>query len=349
MGASVLVYGATGFTARLVMENLLLRGIDFIAAGRDRAGVEAAARQLAVSTRVFRLDDAGSLARQLSGITLVLNAAGPFRETTAPLVRACLQAGAHYLDVSGEVLPLALLARLDAAARARGIMLLPSVGFDVVPSDCLAVHLARRLPGAEELTVSIQGLDLLSRGSARTFADHAGIPTFVRRSGELEPVRYRIKTRWTDFGDGYRPTVRTSWGDLVTAYRSTGIPNIEVYFEATTPRLLGIAGNQMLGDLLGAPAARAWLRRMADVVPPGPPHTERVRHGARLLGEVRRGMRRARALMLTGEAYDFTGEAAATVVGRVLAGGAIPGFQTPATCFGPDLALSMGARLEDIP
>jgi short subunit dehydrogenase-like uncharacterized protein len=347
--ARVMVYGASGFTARLILENLEQRGIAFIVAGRNEQRIRAVAEAFRSKMRVFDLDDAATVERGLRGIDVLLNAAGPFGATTAPLIRACLHEGTHYLDVSGEVRPLELLARLDEAGRARGVMLLPSIGFDVVPSDCLAVHLAKRLPGAQELTLSISGSDLLSRGSALTFADHAGVPVFTRKEGALEPVRFRAPLRWTDFGDGYRLTLATSWGDLVTAFRSTGIPNIEVHFEATMPRLMGVAGNQYFGWMFQSPFARTLFREMAERVPDGPTRETRERHGARIHGEARRGAERVRSLMVTSEAYTFTAISAGAVVERVLAGDLRPGFQTPAALFGADFALSLGATRQDLP
>ena len=171
---------------------------------------------------------------------------------------------------------------------------------------------------------------------------------YVRKNGELEALRYRVQVRWSDFGDGYRPTLATSWGDLVTAFRSTGIPNIEVYFEATAPRVLGIAGNQYFGELFRSQAAHSWFRSFAEVVPKGPSEPERRAHGARLLGQVRKGKHRLSSLMVTSEAYGFTAGAAVSVLERVLGGDAVPGFQTPSTLFGPDFALSLGAKREDL-
>jgi short subunit dehydrogenase-like uncharacterized protein len=154
--------------------------------------------------------------------------------------------------------------------------------------------------------------------------------------------------RWSDFGDGYRPTIAASWGDLVTAYRSTGIPNITVHFEATVPRLLGIGGNQYLGWMLRPTGARAWLRELAELVPEGPTPQQRAARGARILGEARRGSQQVRSLVLTSEAYSFTGVSAAAVIERVLGGTVVPGFQTPASLLGADFALSVGATLQDL-
>ncbi|MBM4361357.1 MAG: saccharopine dehydrogenase NADP-binding domain-containing protein, partial [Deltaproteobacteria bacterium] len=262
--AAVLVYGASGYTGRLTVEALLASGVEVVVAGRDAAKLEPLARSWGVPHRVFALDDPAAVRRGLAGSRLLLSAAGPFEATTPALVRSCLESRVHYLDLGGEVRPLKLLADLDGAARARGILLLPSVGFDVVPSDCLAAHVARALPDAEELVLGVQGSDLLSRGSALTFADHAGRPLHVVRDGELEPLRFRTPLTYLDFGRGHRLCVATSWGDLVTAPRTTGIRNVTVFFEATAIRLGGIAANQQLGPLLASPLARRWYRSVAE-------------------------------------------------------------------------------------
>lgn len=343
-----MVYGASGYTARLVMERLRMRGVEFTVAGRDATRIAQVARHWGVPATVFGLDDVRAVEAALRGTDILLNAAGPFGRTTAPLVRGCLGVGAHYLDVSGEVSSLSLLEKLDGAARALNVMLLPAVGFDVVASDCLAVYLARRLPGARELTLSIRGANLISRGSARTFADYAGVPVRVRKEGVLEPISYRMQCRWVDFGDGYRPSVAVSWGDLVTAFHSTRIPNIEVYFEATPPRALGVAASQLGGWMFRSERTRAWFRSAADRVAEGPTVSERAQDRARIVGEVRRGRRRARAVLATSEVYSFTGEAAARVVEQVQGGAVRPGFQTPGALLGPDFALQVGASRQDI-
>jgi short subunit dehydrogenase-like uncharacterized protein len=342
-----MIYGASGFTGRLILDSLRDLGIPFIAAGRNAEKLASIGAEYDAPIRVFDLGDPARVEAALSGAAVLLNAAGPFGVTTAPLLRACLGAGVHYLDVSGEVSPLDLASRLDDAARARKIMVLPAAGFDVVPSDCLAVHLARRLPGADELTLSIEGSNLMSRGSALTFAAHAGVPVLSRREGRLEPMRYRTQMRWTDFGDGPRPTIATSWGDLVTASRSTGIPNIEVYFEATPPRLWTVGGNQYFGWMMRS-WARRWFQSLAEMMPEGPPPDVRSAHSARIVGEARRGQARVRAIVETKEAYSFTGIAAAAVVERVLGGEVRCGFQTPGTLFGPDFVLELGAVRRDL-
>src|SRR5580765_143373 len=143
---ALLLYGANGYTGELVARRAAAAGVPVVLAGRNAPAVAALAAELGQDHRAFALDDAAALDRALAGITVVLNCAGPFSRTAAPLVAACLRARAHYLDITGEIAVLEALATRDAEARARGIALLPGAGFDVVPTDCLAAHVARRLP-----------------------------------------------------------------------------------------------------------------------------------------------------------------------------------------------------------
>ncbi|HEV7923072.1 MAG TPA: saccharopine dehydrogenase NADP-binding domain-containing protein, partial [Thermoanaerobaculia bacterium] len=141
-----MIYGANGYTGELIAREAARRGERPILAGRDRTAVEALAKELGLQWRAFPLD-----APDLRDIQLVLHCAGPFMYTSAPMVRACLDAGAHYLDITGEIVVFEAVMRKDGEAKQRGVTLLPGVGFDVVPTDCLAAQLAQRLPDADEL------------------------------------------------------------------------------------------------------------------------------------------------------------------------------------------------------
>lgn len=334
----VLVYGANGYTARLLIPRLRELGVDVIAAGRNRAAVSLVGTELGLEPRVFDLSDPERVDDAFGDVDIVLNAAGPFSQTAPPLIDACLRQRADYLDLSGELPALTYAARCDPFARHLGVMLLPAVGFDVVPSDCLAVHLLERLPTARRLTLSISPSNLLSRGSAMTLVESAGTWVQVRRAGALEPMRLRTQMRWVDFGGGERPTIAVSWGDLVTAFHSTRIPNIEVYFEATAFRLFTVAANQFWGWTLGG-ASRAWLEAAARTIPPGPTDAERANERSVIVGEVSDGSRTARARLVTPEAYTFSAEIAAQVTVEVLAGTRRAGFVTPGSLLGPDFVL----------
>ena len=345
----LLVYGAYGYTARLFLPRLKQLGVDFVVAGRDAARTETIGAELGVPSRVFALDDPQRVDQGLEGIGVVLNAAGPFMYTTGPMLDGCLRKGVHYLDLSGEVEPLSRAAEAGELARHLGLMVLPAIGFDVVPSDCLAVHVASRLKGATRLTLHIAASNLMSHGSGVTLAENIGIPVHTRRNGRLEQMRLRTQMRWVDFGSGQRPTVAVSWGDIVTAYHSTGIQNIEVYFEATSFRLAAVAINQYWGWLLRSAAANAWFRAYAGQLPAGPTEEERARERSTIVVEAESATRVVRSRIETPEAYQFTAATVTRIVRDVMAGHRRPGFQTPAKLFGPDFVLEFeGVTREDL-
>lgn len=150
------------------------------------------------------------------------------------MVESCLRTRTHYLDITGEIAVFEALAAQDGEAKAAGIMLLPGAGFDVVPSDCLAAHLKARLPSATRLILGLRGLGRTSRGTATTVVENIHRGGLVRHNGVLTPVPAAWKTRQIDLGRGLVTAVLVPWGDVSTAYYSTGIPNIEVYMALPT-------------------------------------------------------------------------------------------------------------------
>src|SRR5262249_12668558 len=233
MSDPLLIYGATGYTGRLIASEARAAGLRPVLAGRSESKLAALADSLGLTYRVARLSDAAALDRILDGMKVVLHAAGPFSETFRPMVDACLRTGTHYLDITGEVAVIEALAQRHAEARRRSIMIMPGVGFDVVPSDCLAAHVSARLPAARRLRFGLRGLQFVTRASTKTLMEHAAIGVNVRRDGVVTPVVPGVLQRSFDFGEGARQSFAVSWGDVSSAYYTTGIPNIEVYFAST--------------------------------------------------------------------------------------------------------------------
>lgn len=342
MTDTFLLYGATGYTGALTARAAVEQGLRPIIAGRDPAKVAALAGTLNLPRRAFGLDDRDALHAALREVPVVLHCAGPYSRTYKPMADACLATGTHYLDITGELMEHEALAARDAEARAAGVMLLPSVGFDVVPSDCLAMHLAQRLPGAKRLTLAFQSFGGASRGTLISTMDAADRPGMVRRDGVLVPVPAAWKTRQVDFGAGRVTAVTLPWGDLATAYRSTGIPNIETYIALPAGARLAMKTMRHVGWLLGSRPGKAALMRLARFLPAGPTEAQRRTGYSLLWGEVTDDTGgRAEARMRTPHAYTFTAQAALAVVRRVLAGDVRPGYQTPAGAYGPDLALEI--------
>ena len=223
MTGTVLIYGASGYTGKLIAKVAAGQGAHPILGGRDLEKVQAIAKPLWLAFRAFDLRDPGRIDAGIKDVSVVLCVAGPFSTTSKPMADACLRNRVHYLDITGEIDVFEALAARDAEAKAQGVTLLPGVGFDVVPSDCLAAHLKRQLPGATHLKLYLSLGANMSRGTAKTMIEAIAAGTRLRRDRRLI-TRTQAEEGSCDFGKGERPTVQVSWGDVSTAYHSTGIP-----------------------------------------------------------------------------------------------------------------------------
>jgi short subunit dehydrogenase-like uncharacterized protein len=350
--AAVLIYGANGYTGRLIARSAGRYGLRPILAGRRASAIAPLARELDLEHRVFDLRRRRDVVAGMSGAGVVLNCAGPFIHTFDMLAGACIDSGRHYLDITGEIDVLEALAARSGEAAAAGVMLLPGVGFDVVPSDCLAAYVARRLPGAATLLLGFSASGTgVSRGTARTMVEHMHQGGRVRRGGEIVEVPVAWKTRDIDFGNGPRRAVTFPWGDVSTAWHSTGIADVEVYRRASLPLLRALR----LGDrhrwLLRSRVVRAAARGVIRLKPHGP--GERARQSGSSVVWCRaedESGQAAEARLHGPEPYRLTVEAALCIVRRVVERPAPPGFQTPSSAYGPDLVLEIpGVRRVDVP
>jgi short subunit dehydrogenase-like uncharacterized protein len=345
----LLVYGATGYSGGLVVEEACRLGLAPIVAGRDRMRVAAVAERLRLEHRVASLTDGDGLEAMLRQVGVVVHAAGPFSRTAAPMVEACLRRGVHYLDLTGEARVVEAVAQRHAEARRRGVMLMPAVGFEALPSDCLAAHVSRRLPAARSLAVATTVPSFITRGSAETLLalDDGGV---ARRGGVLMNLPVGTLERTFDFGRGPQQALSCGLVDVVTAWYTTGVPDITGYLEAVPRLRAAVTATRLGGWLLRAPPVQAWLRAWAALLPDGPSASERDAHRMAIVaeGETASG-HRVVARMQTPGAYTVTGATAAAVAGRVLAGDVEPGFQTPGRIWGPDLVFSIpGVEREDV-
>jgi short subunit dehydrogenase-like uncharacterized protein len=317
MSGRLLIYGATGYTGRLVTERAVQIGLDVTVAGRDVGKIRELADPLEVASLVFDVTDTDAVRNALSDVDCVLNVAGPFRDTAHHLMDAAIEAGVHYLDTTAEFDTFALAESKDAVASRAGVMIMSGTGWDVVPSDSLALHTARRVPDAEKLTIALRVTGGFSRGSLASSSGIEQLGTLVRRSGELA----RLETaapRSFDFGNGPEDCVPVPMGDLITASRSTGIGNIEVF----------------LGTDAGFPDI--------DPAAAGPTAQERAQGRYLAIAEVTgRGGQVARSLIDTPTGYTFTQLSSVEIARRVLDGQFTAGFQSPASAYGPDLATSI--------
>lgn len=338
--SDLLIYGATGYTGQLILEEALSKGLRPVLSGRNAAAVQALASAHQLEARPAALDDAAGLDRALQGIRVVLHCAGPFGRMSPPMLAACVRTGAHYLDITGEIAVFERVAAQTARLAAAGITAIPGVGFDVVPSDCLAAHLKHRLPTATELTLAFTGGTGLSRGTATTMVENIAGGGAVRRGGKIQAVPPAWRTREVDFGDRVRHCVSIPWGDVSTAYYSTNIPDITVY-TAVAPRAARMMRwSRPILPLLATGPAQRYLKGRINARTPGPSVERRAGAQSRLWGEVRDAAGTvARARLIAPDGYTLTAMTAVGAAQRVLAGGVPVGFQTPSSAFGRDFIL----------
>jgi hypothetical protein len=184
-GHKIVVFGASGHTGRFIVSELARRGLMTILAGRDPDKLRALHKTYpAFETRVASIDDPASLDHALLGASLVINSAGPFVDTAAPVIEAALRARIHYLDVTAEqTVALATFEKFSDAARKAGVLIMPSVAFYGAMGDLLATAAMRNWSTADEIQIAValdgwkptQGTRLTSQrnpGRRLVFSNH---------------------------------------------------------------------------------------------------------------------------------------------------------------------------------
>jgi short subunit dehydrogenase-like uncharacterized protein len=344
--AELLLYGSYGYTGELIAEAAVERGLAPVLAGRREEPLAEQAAELDCDYLVFDLDDTDAVTEALDDVTVVLNCAGPFKRTYEPLVEACLDTGTHYLDITGEIDVFRGCADYDAAAADADVMVMPGVGFDVVPTDCLAAHLADRLPEASDLRLGFDPKGLPSGGTLRTAIEDFTEGGRVRRNGDLVEVSPASSYRRIDFGRGTTGAVTIPWGDVVTAHHTTGVPNIEVYLGLPEPVALSLrtAGlfSPLVTPIVGSAPVQNVLQEIVDLLPEGPSERARRRNSVSVWGEAATGDgEQVVSRLETPDGYVLTTDAALAVAERVVDGEAPAGYQTPGGAYGPDLVLEL--------
>jgi short subunit dehydrogenase-like uncharacterized protein len=353
MRPNLLIYGVTGYTGGLVSSLAAAAGLPHLAAGRDLEKVAAHADPLLLPSRTFSLSDPARIERGLAGVSVVLNAARPFGDTSVPLAEACLRRGVHFLDLAGEVSQLEAMRLLDARARGAGVMLMPGLGFAALPSDALAARLKRRLLSARRLRLVVEEAGGTSRCALRRVLDGLAGGGFRRRGGELVAARPGEDRLVVDLGGGRRRKAITDpWrGDLVSAWWSSVYADVDTYgvHPAALRWLIAARSAAPLRRLLRRPAGSALARRLVERLRPGPAGR------AAALGRTWIWARaeddaggRATARLSGPEAHLFTARGALWVIQRVLAGRLRVGFQTPASAYGPDLLDRLVEEIEGV-
>lgn len=344
--ADWLLYGANGYTGELIAREAVRRGMRPILAGRSKQKIAALAAELNCPSAVFDLDDHTTLVSSLANVAAVLHCAGPFSATARSMMQACLASHVHYFDITGEIPVFELAHSVDDKARRAGIVLCPGVGFDVVPTDCVALKLKQALPDATHLALGFDSHSGLSKGTAKTAIESAGAGSCMRHDGRLIEVPLASQTRRIDFGNGEKLAVGIPWGDVSTAYFSTGIGNIEVFTAASAKAVAQMRRANLLRPLLRRRWVTALIKSGIQRRLQPPSQAQRDNNPSFVWGEARNAAgRTVTARVRTANGYALTVASSLAFITQVLknpgANAEAAGYATPGMLMGEDFVSTL--------
>ncbi len=337
-----LIYGAYGYTGKLIVQEAVKRGHKPILAGRSGEKLKPMSDSLGLRMAVVGLNDKDALRKLLSEVKLVFNAAGPFVHTSEPIIQACLEAGTNYMDITGEIPVFQKTFSYDEKAKERGIVLMSGVGFDVVPTDCMARYVSDHVMEAKELELAFSGLGNPSAGTFKTILNVLPEGGFIRRNGKLTPYTLGRGTKKIKFINKTYTAMPIPWGDLETAYRSTGIPNITTYMVYPDYAVPIIRyGTPLIKGIIKMNMIKVLSRKLVDRFISGP--DERMLNEGHsyvwAMAKNEKGERKE-AWLDTVEGYRFTAIAGVLGIEKVFQL-KLKGALTPAMAFGADFVLEV--------
>lgn len=333
-----MIYGATGYTGELIAKEASAQGQQPLLAGRNPEKVAEMAKELGLAHKSFALESVSQVAAELADVDLVIHCAGPFELTAEIMMKACIESKTHYLDITGELDIFELAFSFHEQAKAAGVVLCPGVGFDVIPTDCVAAQLKAKMPDATHLQLGFDSRSRMSRGTAKTSARRIGEGGAVRKNGKITNVPLAYKSKKIDFGGGEKLAMTIPWGDVSTAYHSTGIGNIEVFIPASPKLVSRMRKMNWFRWLFRMEFMKNWLMKKIDSQPAGPKDEERAKYYTWVWGEARNAkgdVETMRKQVLNG--YTLTAKGAVTMAKHVLTTEHEGGFSTPSKLYGADL------------
>ncbi len=350
MALPIIIYGSYGYTGQLIAEECKAKSIDVILSGRNEEQLRKQSSATGFTFATVDIENKSALCKLLEKGSMVIHAAGPFQFTAKTMAEACLQTKKHYTDITGEIPVFETMAKLDSQAKAAGIALMPGTGFDVVPSDCLALHLKNRLPSAKHLQLAFaSNKGGLSRGTSKTMVEGMGLGGAIRKNGKIIPVPLHEGITEINYGAFQLQSVRIPWGDVSTAFYSTGIGNIEVFRGADKSLIKQVHISRYLNWLLRMRFVKNYLINQIDKKPAGPNEERRAKSKMFLWGKVSDGNQERISLLETIEGYTLTAKTSVLIAQKILSGNFKTGFQTPSMAYGPDLIMEVaGSSRKDL-
>ncbi|MGB5886079.1 MAG: saccharopine dehydrogenase NADP-binding domain-containing protein [Acinetobacter venetianus] len=335
---SWMIYGANGYTGELIAREAVRKGLRPILAGRNETKVQELAQELGLEFKTFGLDVVEQVIKHLEGVDLVMHCAGPFSATSKPMIQACLKAGTHYLDITGEIAVFELAQSLNNEAQQANIVLCPGVGFDVIPTDCVALTLKQAMPDATHLALGFDSKSGFSPGTAKTSTEGMAEGGKIRKNGKITNVALAHHVRKINFGDGEKSAMSIPWGDVSTAFYTTGIPNIEVFVPAPPKMICGAKMLNCMRPLLKLKFIQNMIKAQISKSVVGPDESVRATLPTYVWGEVRNAQGQIKtARIQTDNTYSLTISGSLIVIQYLLENTVQGGAYTPAKLMGADL------------
>jgi short subunit dehydrogenase-like uncharacterized protein len=367
MTHTILLYGATGYTGRLIAAEGARVGMAsggsappyrMVLAGRNGAKLAEVAERHSMEYRVFALDDPGRVKHALRGIDLVINAAGPFALTGDRLAKSSIDAGCHYVDINGEVDVYQRLDDLGRYAADRELAMVCSAGHTAAASDLLLDAALSHLEGRAGLDyggelgairIAMACVVNLSRGSVGTLWRSLREQVTVVRGWSLwhEPVGKLEHT--FDFRDHGKPNAKTDLriasaanlvdtltARLTVARRGFSAKRMESYVEAGTAARFGYQLASYLAPVAAIPGVRFLVRQQIEFLPEGPTPEDLRDETHVILLDIEDP---ARAKLIdwrweTPNAYQFTAQVVVEIAAKTVKGPSV-GWLTPGAVLRP--------------
>jgi len=353
MDIDILIYGANGYTGQLIAKQARLENLRVHLASRNKSAIAAIAEETGFSFSCVSLNEHKLLVELLKKFKCVIHCAGPFTETAKQMVEACLAAKTDYIDITGEIWAFKEVMAYHETAVKSGIRLISGAGFDVVPTDCMAAHLKDKLPDAETIEMSFVGSKTkMSRGTAVTMAKNISKGGFIRENGELKNVPLAYKIKELEFLHKKQLVMSIPWGDLMTTYYQTNIPNIIIYSGVSRKLASKIKRFRFLKFILGIGWIQKIVRKKIENETSGPDE-HALQEGKTYLNGIatnKKGESRS-VKMITPEAYKLTALTALASAKKLIdLTEKIPhGYLTPAQAFGKDFIMQFeGVECYDV-
>lgn len=339
MKGKIVIYGSYGYTGDLIAELAAKMEMPVLLSGRNTEKLKRQGERLQLPVKSASIDSSGELDELLHDADVVIHCAGPFIHTWKPMAEACLRNHCHYLDITGEVGVFESLMGMDHQFRESNLMVMPGVGFDVVPTDCMAAFLYQSMPDATHLELGFMGLGGgISHGTAKTMIENLGSGGLIREGGMLKNVKTAYKSKWIQFGKKKANAVTIPWGDISTAYRTTGIENIYVYMAAKPAMIRAMKISNFFAPVLRSRWFRKRFNKQVNKWPSGPEREARTNGKSYIWGSVINGKgEKKEAVFVTKEGYQLTAEMSLLIAQKVSTGDFTSGYQTPAGKFGEQL------------